>query len=238
MTENSNMPRAPETRRVLMIVAYPGDETLWAGGSFLTNPSWHMTVVAMFQSNTPDLGKSFSKALERLNASGNIVGLPDTTSDEKAPQTDILDAILRTVDVHAPDLIITHNPSGECSRYCGRDVIGQLVAKMWELGRIKVPRLGFFAYDDNHGQRLPWAIDTADWYICLSNVIWTQKKDILLNTYGFATDSFVVRACPKEEAFYWFNSPDALRVWQKETAVEPIPSIGKEPPKKKRRVVA
>jgi hypothetical protein len=221
-----------------MIVAYPGDETLWAGGSFLTNPSWNMVVVSMFQSNTPDRSESFSKALARLNASGDIVGLPDTTSDEKAPQTAISDAVLRAVEVHAPDLLITHNPLGECSRNCGRDVIGQVVAKMWELGRLKIPRLGFFAYDDNHGQRLPWAIDTADCYLCLSNEIWTQKKDILLNTYGFAPDSFVARACPKEEAFYWFNSPDALRAWRKETVAETLPPIRKGPPKKKRRVVA
>lgn len=196
-----------------MIVAYPGDETLWAGGHILMKSDWQWTVAAMFQSSDPDRSERFSEALSRLGAKGQILDLPDSTNVKAAPKSEIQAAVIRAVAAYNPDLLITHNPMGECARHHDRSVLGAIVARMWEKGQVSFPRLGIFAYEDNHGQDLPWADDNADWYTCLPRDIWAQKRDILLDIYGFAHDSFVVSACPREEAFYWFNDRNILRKW-------------------------
>ena len=207
--------RDSQTRRVTIIAAYPGDETLWAGGHILSNPNWQWTVAALFRPDAPNNIRRFSRALKRLDSEGESLGLSAATEKQPALKSEIASAVLRVVDKFKPDLLITHSPLGESVQLRDRDVVGRIITKMWEHGEITTRRLWVFAYEDNGGLRLPMAIDTSDRYICLSNEIYKEKKEILQEIYRFSFGSYVVKACLAEEAFYCFANRTALRDWQK-----------------------
>lgn len=197
-----NLSADESIRRVAVIVAYPADETIWAGGLFLSQPKWQWTVVAVRQTSKPDCRERFQNALKRLGARGEI--LPSQHARPPGPVTteEIHGAVERILELVEPDLVVTHSPAGECARLADRGLVGKTVSKLWKEGKFHESRLWTFAYEDSSGKRDPIAIDTADRYSCLSREVWTEKRSILIEVYGFAPDSFIARAVPREEAFF------------------------------------
>ena len=81
-THFRNLSSDVSIRRVAAVVAYPGDETVWAGGLILTQPRWNWTVVALSHTSKPDCQASFKRALERLGACGEIATVKQTGNSE------------------------------------------------------------------------------------------------------------------------------------------------------------
>jgi hypothetical protein len=57
-------------RSVIVIVAHPGDETLWAGGTILNNPQWDYFIISLCRKYDEDRSSKFYKVLKFLNAQG------------------------------------------------------------------------------------------------------------------------------------------------------------------------
>jgi hypothetical protein len=79
---------------------------------------------------------------------------------------------------------------------------------MWRAGEIRTRELWFFAYDDAGGSCLPRASEQASLRKTLSDPTWEQKRQVLLDSYGFAIDSWEVRITPRIEGFFCFTRPD------------------------------
>ena len=65
------------TKTVVLIVAHPDDETLWAGGTILSHPTWKFFVVCLCRESDEDRAPKFYKALKVLKSEGVMGDLDD-----------------------------------------------------------------------------------------------------------------------------------------------------------------
>ena len=52
-----------KSKSVAIIVAYPDDETLWAGGAIMAHLSWQCFIVSLCRKNDADRAPKFMKAV-------------------------------------------------------------------------------------------------------------------------------------------------------------------------------
>ena len=74
--------RSPSGKTVAVIVAHPDDETLWAGGTILSHPSWTCFIVCLCRGSDPERAEKFNLALSVLKSEG-IMGNLDDGPDQK-----------------------------------------------------------------------------------------------------------------------------------------------------------
>jgi len=185
-----------------VIVAHPGDETLWAGGTILMHPESRWTVLALCRPSDEAVGSHFTEALEQLGVSGRMGELPNTPTCSTRPARDILQAITALIPPGRFDLVITHGIFGECSRHPRHEETARAVMTLRESGRVSCDELWMFAFEDGGGKYLPRPSRDADLLISLPKEIWQRKYDIITGTYGFAADSIEAQTTPRQEAFW------------------------------------
>src|SRR4030043_341894 len=100
-------------KTVALIVAHPDDETLWAGGTILSHPSWKCFIVCLCRGNDKDRAPRFYNALKILKSEGIMGDLDDGPDQKPLNIKDIEHVILDLLPPKHFDLIISHNPSGE-----------------------------------------------------------------------------------------------------------------------------
>ncbi len=93
------------TNIVAVIVAHPDDETLWAGGTILSHPSWQCFIVCLCRGSDNDRAPRFYNALKDLKSEGIMGDLDDGPDqmplNEKEVEQAILDII--TSQTFRPD---------------------------------------------------------------------------------------------------------------------------------------
>jgi LmbE family N-acetylglucosaminyl deacetylase len=55
-----------KSKAVAVIVAHPDDETLWAGGTILSHPSWHWFIVCLCRGSDKDRAPRFLRTMQVL----------------------------------------------------------------------------------------------------------------------------------------------------------------------------
>jgi LmbE family N-acetylglucosaminyl deacetylase len=203
----------PSIKNVVLIVAHPDDETLWAGGTVLDNPEWNCFVVCLCRKNDPDRSVKFYKVLELLNATGIMGDLDD--GPEQCPLSDstVDQAILDLVPERDFDLIITHSPFGEYTRLRRHEEIGSAVIRLWISQALSTKALWHFSFEDKGGTYLPRAIKGRESYRELSESTWLKKYQIMTTHYGFSPASWEARTTPRAEAFKQFDNPSDAKPW-------------------------
>ena len=201
---------------VAVVVAHPDDETLWAGGTILQMSNWRWFVGALCRGSDPDRAPRFRRALETLEASGEMADLND--GPEQTPLDPALteDTILSMLPSGGFDILLTHSPFGEYTRHRRHEETGKAVLALWKRGRLPAVELWMFAYEDGGGAYSPKAIDEAHVARPLSIEIRKRKRSIIGDIYGFAPGSFEYEATPWEEAFWCFSSPAEAESWMRE----------------------
>jgi len=199
-------------KKAALIVAHPDDETLWAGGTILSQPAWNWFIATLCRASDEDRGPKFFEALKALEADGKMSDLDDGPEQRPLTENEIQQTILQLLPREHFDLIISHNPAGEYTRHLRHEEVGKAVITLWHLGRISADELWIFAYEDGGRQYLPRPIKTAHIYNILPEKIWQKKYNIITSTYGFEKDGFEAKTTPQAEAFWKFtNSLDALQ---------------------------
>ena len=188
-------------KTVAVIVAHPDDETLWAGGTILNNPSWECFIISLCRKNDTDRAPKFYKVLKNLNAKGIMGDLDDGAEQTPLPEKEVEKAILDLLPQNHFDLIITHNPKGEYTKHLRHEEISKAVIMLWNKGIIISKELWTFAYEDGNKAYFPKAIKDASFYEILDQKIWLEKYRLITQTYGFDTHSWEAQTTPKEEAF-------------------------------------
>lgn len=188
-------------KTVAVIVAHPDDETLWAGGTILNNPSWECFIISLCRKNDTDRAPKFYKVLKNLNAKGIMGDLDDGAEQTPLPEKEVEKAILDLLPQNHFDLIITHNPKGEYTKHLRHEEISKAVIMLWNKGTIISKELWTFAYEDGNKAYFPKAIKDASIYEILDQKIWLEKYRLITQTYGFDTYSWEAQTTPKEEAF-------------------------------------
>lgn len=201
---------------VAIIVAHPDDEILWAGGTILMNPSWHLHVICLCRKSDKERSGRFFQVLKILKSEGVMGDLNDGPEQFALPEADVEQAILDLLPPLSFDLIITHNPNGEYTKHVRHEEISKAVIRLWETGKISTHRLWTFAYEDGHKKYYPQAISNASYYHTLPKQIWLAKHRLIHHTYGFKINSWEEETTPTAEAFWQFNTIHEAHDWLKE----------------------
>lgn len=203
-------------KRVAVIVAHPDDETLWAGGTILSHPSWSCFIVCLCRGGDKERSLKFYNALKFLNSAGTMGDLDDGPEQKPLDEKDVERCILTLLPPNHFDLIITHSPDGEYTRHLRHEETGKTVIKLWHTGKIYSDELWTFAYEDGGKKYFPRPDKKATVYRMLSKRIWMRKYNLITKIYGFANSSFEAETTPRAEAFWQFNDPQIAGKWLNE----------------------
>ncbi|MDB5138354.1 MAG: family deacetylase [Mucilaginibacter sp.] len=202
-----------ETKTVAIIVAHPDDETLWCGGTVLSNPSWLCFIASMCRKNDPDRAPKFEIVRKILGADGIMGDLDDGPEQKPLPEHEVEEAIMSLLPSNEFDLVITHSIYGEYTRHLRHQEIGKAVINLWHSGKLNTSELWAFAYEDGHREYTPVAINDAPVFFTLPHYLWEQKYSIITNTYGFNINSWEAQTTPMEEAYWQFFNAEQARQW-------------------------
>ena len=200
-------------KSVAVIVAHPDDETLWAGGTILSNPSWKCFVLCLSRRSDPERASRFSQALGALKSVGAMADLNDGPEQKPLDEREVEHAILDLLPSRHYDLIISHNPSGEYTKHLRHEEAGAAVITLWHAGRISADELWTFAYEDGNKKYYPRPIEQAAIYRKLEENIWLEKYGIMTSTYGYEKNSWEAQTTPKAESFWRFTDPNDAKRW-------------------------
>ena len=117
----------PAAKSVAVIVAHPDDETLWAGGTILSHPSWSWYIVTLCRAGDPDRAPKFFRVLQVLGATGKMADLDDGPDQNPLDESEVQATILSLLPPQHFDLVITHSPTGEYTRHRRHEEIGTQV---------------------------------------------------------------------------------------------------------------
>jgi LmbE family N-acetylglucosaminyl deacetylase len=196
-----------------VIVAHPDDETLWAGGTILSHPSWHWFILSLCRGSDPDRAPRFFNALKIFDAEGKMEDLDDGPEQIPLAKHEIESAVLRSLPSTRIDRVFTHSPAGEYTRHRRHEETGEAILSLWTSGKIQMDELWMFAYEDGQKQYLPRPITSAHVYKELSDELWKQKYYMITKTYGFSENGFEARTTPRAEAFWRFTDPKKAAQW-------------------------
>jgi LmbE family N-acetylglucosaminyl deacetylase len=202
-----------KSKTVAVIVAHPDDETLWAGGTILSHPTWNCFVLSLCRGNDPDRVPRFYEALKILKSQGSMGDLDDGPDQVPLDKAAVEQAILSLLPPKHFDLIISHNPSGEYTRHIRHEEVGEAVINLWNSDKISASEIRLFAYEDCHKKYYPKAIENAAIYLPLTKRTWQRKFNIITKTYGFEKESWEAKTTPVAEAFWHFTHPFIAKKW-------------------------
>jgi LmbE family N-acetylglucosaminyl deacetylase len=202
-----------KSKAVVVIVAHPDDETLWAGGTILSHPSWQWFIVCLCRRSDKERAPKFFKTLQILGAEGIMGDLDDGPEQMPLNEIELQHAILQLLPSTHFDLIISHNPNGEYTRHIRHEETGKAVIKLWHAAKISANELWTFAYEDGDKEYYPRPIENATFYRVLTKRIWLKKYSIITETYGFEKNSFEAETTPRAESFWQFTNPYDAQKW-------------------------
>ncbi|MFZ0281266.1 MAG: PIG-L family deacetylase [Bacteroidales bacterium] len=203
------------TKKVAIIVAHPDDETLWAGGTILSHPSWNFFTVSLCRGGDEERAPRFHNALKALKSEGVMGDLDDGPDQKPLSEKEVERIILELLPPKRFDLILTHNPTGEYTRHIRHEEVSKAVIKLWHAGKIFTSLLWTFAYEDGNKKYYPRPVETATVYNKLTRRIWLRKYSIITETYGFEKNSFEAETTPRAESFWQFSDPIDAKKWIK-----------------------
>jgi LmbE family N-acetylglucosaminyl deacetylase len=202
-----------KSKTVAVIVAHPDDETLWVGGTILSNPLWKWFIVCLCRGSDNDRAPKFFKALRILGSEGRMGDLDDGPEQKPLDKHELEHTILKLLPSIHFDLIISHNPNGEYTRHVRHEETGRAVIKLWHTGKISADGLWIFAYEDGDKKYYPKPIVSANACNLLNEQIWQKKYRIITKTYGFEKASFEAKTTPKAESFWQFTNYYDAQKW-------------------------
>jgi LmbE family N-acetylglucosaminyl deacetylase len=198
---------------VAVLVAHPDDETLWAGGTLLSEVSWFSFVCCACRARDADRAPKFYRVLKQLRAEGAMADLDD--GPEQSPLSDerVEQSLLECLPSRRYDRILTHSPLGEYTRHRRHEEVARAVLRLWLRGALSAAELWLFAYDDDGGSRLPRALANADIVRELLPEVWALKQRLITEDYGFAEASWEARVTPRTEGFFRVTTRAGARAW-------------------------
>ena len=204
------------SKAVAIIVAHPDDETLWAGGTILSHPSWQCLIVSLCRGSDSDRAPKFFRTMQVMRAEGLMGDLDDSPEQNPLDEDEVENAIMQILPPVHFDLIITHNPNGEYTRHARHEEISKAVIRLWLAGKISANKLWTFAYEDGEKRYYPKPVESATIYRVLTKRIWLKKYRIITEIYGFEKTSFEAETTPRAESFWQFTDPDDAERWLKQ----------------------
>lgn len=198
----------PWAKSICVVVAHPDDETLWAGGLLLTHADRRWFVISLCRGSDRDRAPKFHRVLGELRAAGAIADMDDGPEQTPLSPEQVEQTILDLFPSTAPDLILTHGPRGEYTRHRRHEETCRALVSLWRRGRVQSRELWMFAFEDGNRAYLPRADAAAPLRFELPEEVWSDKRRLITEVYGFSPESWEARVTPRTEAFWRFRTPD------------------------------
>ena len=216
-----DQPTIDHRLRAAVVVAHPDDETLWCGGYILTHPEFLWRIVTLCRAMDADRAPKFRQVLKRLGAEGEMGDLDDAPDQAPLPPKLVEETTARLLAGNSYDLVLTHGPLGEYTQHRRHAECSHGMVELWRSGGMYTNRLWMFAYQDGERAYLPRVRSDADRRDLLPEDIWTEKRRLIMELYGFRPDSWEAQTTPREEGFWCFDSAQAavkrLAPWEQPT---------------------
>lgn len=202
-----------KSHQVVLIIAHPDDEILWAGGTLLMHPEWRTHIICLCRKNDSDRSARFARVLKFLQATGEMGDLDD--EPQQFPMSNqLVSSMIADLLPYGPfNLVITHSPAGEYTRHLRHEEIGAAVIRLWCGNKLSCKKAWFFAYDDGQKTHHPAAISSADIQVKLPGKIWELKYSIMKDIYGFKPGAWEAITTPRTEAFWEFRNSVQAAKW-------------------------
>ncbi len=189
-------------KEILMIVAHPDDETIWAGGVLLRT-KFNKTVICLCRKNDKDRYPKFKKVCKILGAKGYIFDLDDSEGGnyKKISLNDIIKRIYKVTKGKNYDSVFTHGENGEYGHIRHIEVHNAVV-EMMKRGLLTARKIFFFSYKKRKIFFWEYAIykSSADKLIKLNHNEISMKKNLITKVYGFKKGGFEEKSSGRIEA--------------------------------------
>jgi LmbE family N-acetylglucosaminyl deacetylase len=186
-------------KEILVIIAHPDDETIWAGGTLLKT-KFKKTIISLCRKNDKDRFLRFEKACKILNSNGYMSDLDDSEEGyyKKISKLDLIKRILKITKNKKYDYLYTHGKNGEYG-HIRHIEINRIVNEMLEERLLSAKKVLFFSYKKIG--KVCNINPNADILIKLKEPDFKMKKRLIQKIYGFKKGSFEERCCRNVEAF-------------------------------------
>lgn len=190
-------------KKSCVIIAHPDDETIWMGGSILTNPQVDWTVFSLCRASDKDREPKFWKVCKHLSVKGIISDFDDENEIDFDKGVKLIeDIIADKIGAQDFDYIFTHFKNGEYGhdRHC---MVHEAVKNLLDKGKLKPETVFYFAYRKNLEGLKPLILSRKDAEIIvkLEDKVYKEKRRIVAEMYGYPYDGLDVGYCTNPEAF-------------------------------------
>ena len=189
-------------KKAALIVTHLDDDTLRAGETILSHPSWDWFIVSLSRGGETDHARNFLQALLQFEAKGVIRNLDTINNQNPLNETELKHTILALLPEHYFSLVISHYPAGEYTDHNMHDETGKAIILLWHSGIISAAEFRTFAIEDGKRSYLPRPIETAGIYKLLAKRIWKEKQSIITEIYGFDLNGFEAKTTTIAESLW------------------------------------
>ncbi len=193
-------------KEVLVIVAHPDDEVIWAGGTLMKMDSskFNKTLIVLCRGKDTDRYPKFMKVAEFLKVTPYIFDIDDCETGKyiQIPSEDIINKISQVTKNKKYDILYTHGKEGEYKHIRHLDV-NKAVNEMLSKKLLSAKKVFYFSYHKmkNNFQNYALYNSNADKLIKLKEPYLSMKKKLIVDVYGFQKGGFEEISSNNIEAF-------------------------------------